>query len=387
MLLLHFSRETPISKLSIISTLAKKAFEVQEEKTPNSSDKPKASEKPAEPQGRQLSTREQMRAKLSKVGSEIDNTAALLGRAEHIWFLLLLSLPVDLILAHTSPNKPTLGLSILNQSALFFALLALTGFFRRELIDHLGAIKDLIQSWSKHRLAKSGLIAIAAFFAIIEALIKVRELKISPIFSILLVLGVLALALPSFVKQIKEQQKALEQRIRDPFEWVSFVNRQLLAINIMPSIFARLISITAILQLRAGISEADLILCLGTSLFFLILLKPTREDFYARCSACARPTPRALKSMGVCPGCAPKTFAVNQPLEQPSVEQKSDRPPQVKPSDKSNAKDSRHTHKETSTLDRLRERIQDRVQGQADTIKQLTLLRKKKQPQQGKIRK
>jgi len=112
----------------------------------------------------------------------------------------------------------------------------------------------------------------------------------------------------------RESEKIRALQLKDPTLWVEQANLEYFLVTVIPCVAVRLISLFGALLVQInehswGIYGA----CLLTSIAFLFVLRPSRDQFMMHCPRCHRLTSRALYRFGHCPQCDQRIGAPRKP--------------------------------------------------------------------------
>lgn len=221
----------------------------------------------------------------------------ILQRADKIWWYVLISLPIDLLIIGETPH--------ISFAEEIFGILVFASFvslWRRKLfIAGLAATK-----WRRRLFSKTGkwtplfLLGVMSIFLLAESLTKGdSEAFIGTIVSLIIGVGGL---LPAY-KSIKEKLLTDTQRNKNRLVALKFLEDQALGLCIASFIPARLISTIGIF----AVADYPYIPTL-LSLILLILLRPQREDFEIYCPRCFSRTSIAFSGVPYCHACSRKAF-------------------------------------------------------------------------------
>ena len=231
--------------------------------------------------------------------TRISPRQGLLQRAEKVWWFVLLSLPVDLMVIDFVPQLP--------MADVIFGLLVLASFvslWRRKLF-----IAGLAATKLRRRLfQKTGkwtpflLLGVMGVFILIEVFSK-GDSGSGALFGtiISLVIGLIGL-LPAY-RAIKEKLKSDSQRNKNRLLALRYLEDQAFGLCVASLVPARLLSTAGIL----AFSEFQYLPTI-LSLALLVLLRPRVDDFEIYCVRCYSKTSIAFSGVPYCHACSRKAF-------------------------------------------------------------------------------
>jgi hypothetical protein len=217
-----------------------------------------------------------------------------------LWQALLLSLGLDLLVAAFA--TPRIPLSIGFTLAILSALLAVP------FVDQQRVHKILSRLRSAH---KKGIATTSTTFPLVMvALATVVILAkfiafsgLSGLFAVIAIIVVLGIAAKHALQTFQEGQKDLESLRNNTWSRVARWEQQVVIVSLAPMVFARAISLCGALSIVPEEGYALRMIFFGTSLLFLLMLKPHKAYFLSSCQRCKQPVPIVMSDLGSCLGC------------------------------------------------------------------------------------
>jgi quinol-cytochrome oxidoreductase complex cytochrome b subunit len=217
-----------------------------------------------------------------------------------IWQGLLLSLGVDLLI-------PTL-LTPWIPLASAFEIASLCALLTLPFIDQHRVQKAISRLRNAHKkgLSSSSATIPLAMVALVLVTVLGKSLALvgaSGIVPLLVVTIMLGGALKHAAQAYREGLRDRESLKNNSWTNVQRWEHQLLIVSLIPMLAVRVISLCGALTIIPPANAALRFVFLGTSLLFLLMLKPQRVFFLGSCSRCKQPVPIVISDLGSCLGC------------------------------------------------------------------------------------
>lgn len=235
-----------------------------------------------------------------------------LRRANLLWNILILSLPLDLIIfdllnRYYSPIRQfKLDPQILITLVAFLIVLIYLNIPKIYLV-----IKQMQCYMEKIRGSKAHwiLIFIMAAFPLIDLFTHSSISSARLAISLAVIIVVLTIVQNNKQSRINKEKDTILKK--DKCLWVENANKELFYFSIIPLFFARIFSIIALIHLTFfGFGWIYYLPFFISSILLLVYFKPDCTSFMANCPKCQMLTSVVIKHLGCCPGCNLEHFVV-----------------------------------------------------------------------------
>lgn len=217
-----------------------------------------------------------------------------------LWQALTLSLGLDLLIATFA--TPRIPLSTGFELATVSALMAVPFLDQQRVHKTLSRLRSVHKKGLSAASTTIPLVMVAlASIAILGK--SIALIGASGLFPVLVVAVVLGGAIKHGMHTYREGQKDLERLRANAWSTVARWEQQLVIVSLAPMLFARIISLCGALSMAPRESTALRLIFFGTSLLFLLMLRPHKPFFLSSCKRCKQPVPIVLSDLGSCLGC------------------------------------------------------------------------------------
>jgi hypothetical protein len=217
-----------------------------------------------------------------------------------LWQAILLSLGLDLLIATFATPRVPLSTG--------FALASVSALIALPFVDQQRVHKILSRLRGAH---KKGISAASARIPLIMVALasvailgkSIAFIGVSGLFPALAIIIVLGGVIKHGIQTYREGQRDLERLRDNAWSTVARWEQQLVIVSLAPMLFARIISLCGAFSIVSEESKILRLIFFGTSLLFLLMLRPHKAFFLSSCKRCKQPVPIVLSDLGSCLGC------------------------------------------------------------------------------------
>lgn len=238
--------------------------------------------------------------------AQITTNRKLLWFAQRAWNITFVSLCFDAFLLTQSDLSRTvpgwmyqghLIIPILWLLAIFSILQSSVRFETTQFVNRLGKRKKILLFM---------LLVLGATLPLFEFVIRA---SFGPLLGLALAIGCVGLAFYQFVRGAINVTKISSLPPRNRFLHIASEDRKNIGFFLLGIVSARASAyISALLYYYRTLPQSYFAVLEGTSLLFLLLLRPTVIRFYSACPTCKDIRSKALDGLHMCPSCSRKKF-------------------------------------------------------------------------------
>jgi hypothetical protein len=229
-------------------------------------------------------------------------------QAQKVWFICLMSLPLDLypLLSPIEVNQIVFSENFFNQTLLIaLTTLLLTGnyeylhrallAFRR--IAHTHSVAVFVVAV----ISTAGIVG----YTLWNVLTKTRAGIVPFVVLVLMILG----GLPSFVSTRKKNREHLKRLKQSRVYWIEQFNQNLFLLRILPYLVVRCLTFVAAINASVWDKGWQYYAPFAAlALIYLSLSYPRKGDFFTNCRKCRKATSRIFSEFHGCPTCEREAF-------------------------------------------------------------------------------